>query len=88
MAIRIRCTGKVQGVFFRASAKSYADNIGIKGWVMNEIDGSVLIHAEGANDKCEKMKLWSQKGSDYSKVKEVHVFDSDEEGCTTFEIRF
>ncbi|MFT4833958.1 MAG: acylphosphatase [Marinoscillum sp.] len=88
MAIRIICTGKVQGVFFRASAKSIADDLGIKGWVMNEADGSVLIHAEGTDEKREKMKAWCLKGSDYSKVKEIKVFESDEEGCSSFEIRF
>ena len=44
--INIKITGKVQGVFFRASTKAVADQMGIKGLVKNEKDGSVYIEAE------------------------------------------
>jgi acylphosphatase len=45
--INIKITGKVQGVFFRASTKAVADQIGVKGFVKNEKDGSVYVEAEG-----------------------------------------
>jgi acylphosphatase len=43
----IKVTGKVQGVFFRASTKAVADQLGVKGFVKNLSDGSVYIEAEG-----------------------------------------
>ena len=46
-AIQISVFGRVQRVFFRASTKSVADQLGIKGFVKNLSDGSVQIHAEG-----------------------------------------
>jgi acylphosphatase len=50
MALQIRVWGKVQGVFYRASAKQEADKLGIRGTVKNEPDGSVVIQAEGSED--------------------------------------
>jgi acylphosphatase len=43
----IRISGRVQGVFFRASTKAKAEELGISGFVQNEPDGSVYIEAEG-----------------------------------------
>ena len=48
MAVRIRVYGKVQGVFYRATTKTVADDLGLTGWVKNEADGSVTIIAEGS----------------------------------------
>ena len=45
--LSIRVTGKVQGVFFRASTREEAQRLGLCGWVRNEADGSVRIEAEG-----------------------------------------
>jgi acylphosphatase len=45
--VSIRISGKVQGVFFRASTKGKAEQYGINGFVRNEKDGSVYIEAEG-----------------------------------------
>lgn len=40
-------TGKVQGVWFRRTARNYAKDIGLKGWVKNLEDGRVEMMAEG-----------------------------------------
>ncbi|MEQ9567382.1 MAG: acylphosphatase, partial [Pseudomonadales bacterium] len=45
IAYRIHVVGRVQGVFFRASTREKATSLGLKGWVMNQHDGSVLIEA-------------------------------------------
>ena len=46
-------TGRVQGVFFRATAKEIARQFNITGWVRNEPDGSVRCVAEGEPDKLD-----------------------------------
>lgn len=86
-AKKIRCFGKVQGVFFRASTKSVAENLGLKGWVKNENDGTVLIHAEGDETKLEELYKWCKEGPEFASVKEVKVWDEKEEGLDFFEIR-
>ncbi len=47
IARRVRVTGRVQGVFFRAWTKEQAEALGISGWVRNCPDGSVEAHVEG-----------------------------------------
>lgn len=45
--LRVQFTGRVQGVGFRATARSIARRYPITGWVRNEADGSVLLEAQG-----------------------------------------
>ena len=52
--LSIRVSGKVQGVFFRASTKDRADELHIKGTVGNNADGSVSIEAEGEDENLIK----------------------------------
>lgn len=47
MRVRIRFSGKVQGVGFRATARGIARRHGLVGWVRNEPDGTVLLEAQG-----------------------------------------
>ena len=53
----IRCEiifkGRVQGVGFRYTARDFADEAGIVGWVKNLPDGSVQMVAEGAEPAIE-----------------------------------
>lgn len=50
----VRFVGRVQGVYFRATAESVARDHAVTGWVRNEPDGSVLLVAEGAPDELER----------------------------------
>ncbi|MEP0366948.1 MAG: acylphosphatase [Cyclobacteriaceae bacterium] len=86
-AINIRCYGKVQGVFFRVSTKTQADELGVTGWVRNESDGSVLIHAEGEAERLYNLVAWSKKGPQFAKVSSVEQEESTAEGFDSFEIR-
>lgn len=51
LARRVRITGRVQGVGFRAWAAHRAEDLGISGWIRNEEDGSVsaLIAGQAAD---------------------------------------
>ena len=60
--IIIRVSGKVQGVFFRTSAKDAADRLGIQGLVRNEPDGSVYLEAEGQETALTDFVGWCRKG--------------------------
>ena len=39
--------GRVQGVFYRASAREKAIELGLTGWVKNRLDKTVEVVAEG-----------------------------------------
>ena len=47
-------TGRVQGVFFRATAERLARGFDVAGWVRNEPDGSVRLVAEGRRDELDR----------------------------------
>ena len=52
----IRISGKVQGVWYRVSTQQRAHSLDLVGWVKNERDGSVCIHAFG-DEKCLQQLL-------------------------------
>lgn len=78
--------GKVQGVFFRASAKEIADRLGIKGFVRNERDGSVYIEAEGDDDQLKKFITWCHQGPNRAEVVEVKTIEMPLNNFSVFEI--
>lgn len=84
--INIKVTGKVQGVFFRASTKAVADQMGIKGFVKNEKDGSVYIEAEAKQFILDAFIDWCKEGPDKSVVENVEVADGDLKNFKNFEV--
>jgi len=73
VSVRILIWGKVQGVFFRQSAKDEADKLGLAGWVRNNPDGTVEIEAEGNKVQLVEFIKWSKKGPPFAKVEKVEV---------------
>jgi len=65
--------GRVQGVFFRASTKDYADDIGIKGWVRNQPNGNVEAVACGAEQQLATLEIWLNKGPPMAVVNRVKI---------------
>ncbi|HET8669208.1 MAG TPA: acylphosphatase [Candidatus Saccharimonadales bacterium] len=61
--VKIKVTGKVQGVYFRDTARQVAENLEIQGFARNEPDGSVYIEAEGSDEAIDKFLAWCQEGS-------------------------
>jgi acylphosphatase len=47
-------TGRVQGVFFRATTQEVARRFDVAGWVRNESDGSVRMVAEGEEAELDR----------------------------------
>ena len=71
--IKIIISGRVQGVWFRRSAKEHADKLGILGNVQNDDDGSVLIIAQAEEIILAEFLNYCHKGSPLSKVTNVIV---------------
>lgn len=85
-AHKIVVSGKVQGVYFRASAQHTAIEIGIKGWVRNEPNGSVLIHAEGTEDQPRAFTKWCHRGPSAATVDRCTCHSGLMEHCISFTI--
>ena len=79
-------SGRVQGVFYRASAKTKADELGIMGFVQNLPDGKVYIEAEGSDEKLDLFKAWCSKGPPRAQVDQVEIKESDLKNFTSFGI--
>ena len=71
--IAIRVYGKVHGVFFRASTKEKAQELGITGFVQNEEDGTVYIEAEGNASALKQLEQWTHQGPRRAQVEKVEV---------------
>ena len=84
--IKIKITGKVQGVFFRVSTKAVANQIGVKGLVKNEKDGSVYVEAEGDETTLSMFLEWCNEGPDKSIVENVVVEDGEVKNYRNFEV--
>ena len=84
MEIRVR--GRVQGVWFRKSAKQQAVALGLYGMVRNERDGSVYIEAEGDPYALEVFIAWCKEGPDAAEVEAVSVAERPPIGYTSFMI--
>jgi len=61
-ALKIKVFGRVQGVFYRASAQTMANELKIAGMIYNEPDGSVYIEAVGSRKQLDEFVLWCGKG--------------------------
>lgn len=71
--ITIRVYGRVQGVFFRHGARTRAEELGLRGWVRNEPDGSVSALAEGEEAALEGFLAWCREGPPLARVDDVRV---------------
>ncbi|MFZ4862575.1 acylphosphatase [Sphingobacterium sp. Mn56C] len=83
----IKVTGKVQGVYFRATTKAVADQLGVKGFVVNQPDGSVYIEAEGDGFALEALLDFCNEGTDRAVVEAVSFTEHDDiKGFQNFEV--
>ncbi len=73
--VRLRITGRVQGVFFRESTRREATRLGLQGWVRNLDDGSVEAVVQGPAADVETMVQWCHRGPQLARVDSVQVSD-------------
>ena len=69
--IEILITGKVQGVGFRYFVKYNADTLGIRGYVINQNDGSVYATAQGKVSALNKLLKSCYEGPEGAFVKNI-----------------
>jgi acylphosphatase len=74
---QIKVTGKVQGVWFRDSTLKKAQQLGVKGFVKNQADGSVYIEAEGTKNLLKEFIKWCHEGPPFANVESVEVVDME-----------
>jgi acylphosphatase len=84
--VLIRVSGKVQGVFFRASTRDEANRLGLSGRVRNEQDGSVYIEAEGDAAVLTHFIDWCRKGPPRAQVLTFVIEEAEPAGYVGFRI--
>ena len=70
-AVRFLVSGKVQGVFFRASARERALDLGLSGRATNLPDGRVEVIADGDPAALDALEAWLQHGPPAARVEAV-----------------
>jgi acylphosphatase len=81
-------SGRVQGVFFRASTRETARELGIAGWVRNTSDGKVELLACGSEQQLRELERWLRQGPDNARVDELLIRDTGEQSGEGFDIRY
>ncbi len=88
-ACRFIVTGRVQGVFFRASTRVEARRLGLRGYARNLPDGSVEVIAAGEAAAIASLAAWLRQGPPMATVATVdssEVAQSDADGLHDFSI--
>jgi acylphosphatase len=84
--VRVLVTGRVQGVFFRASCADRARSLGLGGWVRNVPDGRVEAVFEGREADVDAMVAWCRHGPPGARVDDVEAERQAPAGATTFAV--
>jgi acylphosphatase len=75
--VRLRITGLVQGVGFRAFVENEARRLGVRGWVRNRRDRSVEAAIAGAPEQVGEMIVACRRGPSGAQVEAVEVEAAD-----------
>ena len=89
MVTCVRCliAGRVQGVWFRASTKEKAMELGVCGWVRNLPDGRVEALLQGEAEAVEALKKWLWRGPTLAQVVDVQSEMVEIPEIQIFEVR-
>jgi len=71
--VHLFITGRVQGVFFRASTQEEAQRYELTGWVRNLRDGRVEAVIEGEEENVRSMVAWCRTGPPHAVVNHLSV---------------
>jgi acylphosphatase len=84
--VRVRISGRVQGVFFRTSCAGRARSQGVAGFVRNLSDGRVEAAFEGSGSAVDAMVEWCRSGPPGATVERVDTAAEDLTGEAGFHI--
>lgn len=85
--VRVLVSGRVQGVFFRATCAAEARRCGVAGYVRNLPDGRVEAVFEGPEEAVDRMVAWCRHGPELARVDEVEVYPEPLAGEREFRVR-
>ncbi|WP_324661753.1 acylphosphatase [Haloarcula sediminis] len=86
--VHVYVSGRVQGVFFRATTRDTAQERGVDGWVKNLDDGRVEAVFEGDPEAVDAMVDFCYEGSEMASVSTVEVEEEEPEGVDGFQIEY
>ena len=81
-------SGRVQGVYYRATTRDTAREAGIDGWVRNREDGRVEAVFEGEEAAVREMVDWCETGSKAAEVDAVDATYEEPTGLDGFEVKW
>ena len=84
--LNITVSGKVQGVSFRYTTKAVADQLGVRGIIMNQPDGSVYMEAEADDWNMQLFLDWCHDGPTGAVVNSVETHEAELKNYRNFEI--
>ena len=87
VCIHYLVSGRVQGVFYRASAREEAKRLGLTGWIRNRSNGDVEAVACGDSDALEQFEGWLWEGTAQAQVSDIVQAPAEETGFNDFLIR-
>jgi acylphosphatase len=85
-SVRVTISGRVQGVFFRASCADLARELGLAGSVRNLRDGRLSATFQGPDDAVERMLAWCREGPPMAHVEVLEVEDVPAFDATAFRV--
>ena len=71
--VHVVISGRVQGVWFRASTRDKAQQLGLTGWVKNTSEGNVEAVFEGEEKLINEMLDWCHHGPPMAEVENVEI---------------
>lgn len=85
--VRLRITGRVQGVGYRLWAQRTAERLGLRGWVRNRSDGSVEALVTGPPEAVAAMIEAARQGPVGARVRDVTIAPDRDDGSVGFVAR-
>ena len=86
IVLKVVVSGRVQGVGYRNFVLRIANELGIKGYVRNQSDGTVLLQAAGSNAQLDQLLEWCQNGPPMAKVSKIDVTPIEQNHFNEFKI--
>jgi acylphosphatase len=87
LTVHLLIVGKVQGVFYRDTARATARKLGVTGWVKNTTDGHVEAVISGTEKELSRFIEWARNGPREAVVIDIIRTDRDHEVFGGFTIR-